>query len=315
MRAESGFALLAVMLVLALLAVVVTDFAFSMRLEASMVRSYRDGVVAAHLAEAGIQQAIREILSQAQIAALDPAGQLVFYRSVPGQTRPTPLPPLPRVHVPLGSGEFSYRISDETARIDINTAPPGRLDRLLAALGLDKPQRDVINDSIQDWRDADEIHRLNGAESEDYYLRLPVPYRSRNGDLQDTAELLQIRGITRELYFGTPGNPGLRDLVTVAGLSTVNLNMASAPVLQALGLSNAEIDEVLRTRVRAPYATIPGRFAGRGFTAGASATFRIEAEGFVAGTPRGHVVAIVQRGRQTGSTGVTILSWRPGTGD
>lgn len=315
MRAEPGFALLAVMLVLALLAVVVTDFAFSMRLEASMVRSYRDGVVAAHLAEAGVQQAIREVLSQAQITALDPTGQLIFYRSALGQTPPTALPPLPRVRVPLGPGEFSYRISDETARIDINTTPPGRLDRLLAALGLDKQQRDVINDSIQDWRDADEIHRLNGAESEDYYLRLPVPYRSRNGDLQDTAELLQIRGVTRELYFGTPGNPGLRDLVTVAGLSAVNLNTASAPVLEALGLSNAEIDEVLRTRVRAPYTAVPGRFAGRGFTAGATATFRIEAEGLVAGTARGHVVAIVQRGRQVGSTGVTILSWRPGTGE
>lgn len=315
MRAEPGFALLAVMLVLALLAVVVTDFAFSMRLEASMVRSYRDGVVAAHLAEAGVQQAIREVLSQAQITALDPTGQLIFYRSALGQTPPTALPPLPRVRVPLGPGEFSYRISDETARIDINTTPPGRLDRLLAALGLDKQQRDVINDSIQDWRDADEIHRLNGAESEDYYLRLPVPYRSRNGDLQDTAELLQIRGVTRELYFGTPGNPGLRDLVTVAGLSAVNLNTASAPVLEALGLSNAEIDEVLRTRVRAPYTAVPGRFAGRGFTAGATATFRIEAEGLVAGAARGHVVAIVQRGRQVGSTGVTILSWRPGTGE
>ncbi|HEY7654115.1 MAG TPA: prepilin-type N-terminal cleavage/methylation domain-containing protein, partial [Methylomirabilota bacterium] len=60
MREQRGFALLAVMLVLALLAVVVTEFAHSARLEASMVRSYRDGVVAAHLAEAGLHQALRE---------------------------------------------------------------------------------------------------------------------------------------------------------------------------------------------------------------------------------------------------------------
>ena len=45
MTRERGFVLLAVLLVLALLAVVVTELAFSARLEASMVRSYRDGVL------------------------------------------------------------------------------------------------------------------------------------------------------------------------------------------------------------------------------------------------------------------------------
>ena len=68
---ERGFALLAVILVMTLLAVVVTEFAFSMRLEASMVRAYRDGVLARNLAEAGIQQAIREILSDANVHGLD----------------------------------------------------------------------------------------------------------------------------------------------------------------------------------------------------------------------------------------------------
>jgi type II secretory pathway component PulK len=56
---ERGFALLAVILVMSLLAVVVTEFAFSMRLEASMVRAYRDGVLARNIAEAWNQQAIR----------------------------------------------------------------------------------------------------------------------------------------------------------------------------------------------------------------------------------------------------------------
>src|SRR6185503_6918112 len=182
MTSERGFALIAVMLVLALLAVVVTEFAFSARLEASMVRAYRDGMQARHLAEAGVQQAIREILSQSQVAALDEDGQVVFYRALPGQTTPMRLPPLPRTRVALGPGEFSYRISDEAARISVNGVGPGRLERLLAAL--------------QDWRDANELHRAHGAES-DFYLRRPVPHRARNGNLQDVSELLQIRGITR----------------------------------------------------------------------------------------------------------------------
>jgi len=52
MRNERGFALLSVLLVLALLAVVVTEFSMSARLESSMIRSYRDGVLATYLAEA-----------------------------------------------------------------------------------------------------------------------------------------------------------------------------------------------------------------------------------------------------------------------
>src|SRR5262245_66526368 len=86
MNSERGVALIVVMLVLALLALVVTEFAYSARLEASMVRAYRDTVVARHLAEAGVQQAIREILSQSQIGALDERGQVVLYRFVSGPT-------------------------------------------------------------------------------------------------------------------------------------------------------------------------------------------------------------------------------------
>lgn len=310
MTRERGFVLLAVLLVLTLLAVVVTDLAFSARLEASMVRSYRDGVLARHLAEAAVQQAIREIATPAQVAALDETGQLVFYRALPGQTTPTPMPALPRARVALGPGEFSYRLADESARLSLNTAPADRLARLLEALGLERTERDVITDSLQDWRDADDLHRLHGAES-DFYLALPVPYRARNASLQHEAELLQIRGVTPELYAGNGERPGLGELVTAAAVSTVNLNTASPLVLEALGLSDAEIADAVQTRVRTPYPSVPGRFAGRGLAVGSS-VFRIEAEGRIAGVVRSRVVAIVQRGRKNAPLEATILSWRPG---
>jgi general secretion pathway protein K len=307
MKGERGFVLLAVLLILNLVAVIVIELAFSARLEASMVRSYRDGVLARHLAEAGVQQAIREIVGPSQVAALDETGQVVFYRALPGQTTPTPLPTLRRHRVPLGAGQFSYRIADESARLGLNGTG---LDRLLAALGLERDQRDVINDSIQDWRDANELHRLQGAES-DFYLKLPVPYRARNGNIQDPAELLQIRGVTPELYFGSADRPGLRDLVTAVSVTSVNLNTAAPLVLKAVGLSDSEIADVLQTRLRAPYPTVPGRFAGRGLVVG-SGVFRIEAEGVVAGATRRRVVAVVQRGRADAPLEATILSWRAG---
>jgi general secretion pathway protein K len=316
MKSERGFALISVMLVLALLGVVVTEFAVSTRLESSMIRSFRDGVLAAHLAEAGVQQALREILGPGTVVALDDDGSLSFYRTADSSVVPIKMSRLPRQRVALGSGDFSYRISDEESRLNVNTAPPDRVDRLLTALGLDKQARDTVNDSLQDWKDTDDLHRVNGAESEDYYLKQPVPYRARNGPLQDTAELLQVRGVTREIYRGTQGRTALADLVTVVGRDTINMNTAPAPVLTALGLSAAEVAEVTSTRVRTPYTAVPARFGGKGLGVG-STTFRIEAEGRMAGEPRARIVAIVQRQAQLNAAGgtaikATVLSWRPG---
>jgi type II secretory pathway component PulK len=321
MTGQRGFALLAVMLVLTLLGVIIMEFSFSMRLEASMVRSYKENLLARHLAEAGIHHAIREILSQASTQAVDDQGTLVFYRTSSDPATPTRLPTLQQHRIALGPGEFSYQITDEEARLNLNTASPDVLEHLLEVLGMGKQDRDIITDSLQDWKDADDLHRTNGAESEDHYLTLPVPYRARNGLLQDPRELLQIRGITRDLYFGNGDRSGLESLVTVFGRNALNLNSAPAPVLHAVGLSEAEIADITQTRIRIPYTIVPGRFAGRGLGVG-SATFRIEAEGWIAGALKSRVEAVVQRrGPQptTGATqltalGVAVLSWRSTSG-
>jgi type II secretory pathway component PulK len=230
------------------------------------------------------------------------------------------LPSLPRTRVPLGPGEFSYRLADEEGRLNLNAAPPDRLRRLLQAIGLDRGERDVVVASLQDWKDPDELPHANGAESEDYYLKLPVPYRARNARMQDLAELLQIRGVTRELYVGRDPRPGLADLTTVFGRAVVNVNTAPAPVLAALGLSDPEIADIVRSRIRTPFTVVPGRLASRGLGVG-SATFRVEAEGWVSGAARARVVAIVERrtlgpagaaGDDLTALGLGVLSWREG---
>jgi len=299
---------LAVTLVLALLAVMATELAFSMRLEAAMVRSYRDALMARRLAEAGIQQAIREIVSDSTVHGLDEDGQVVFFRAPQPGATPKPLPKLPRSRVQLGPGEFSYRITDEEARLNVNARQPGTLEKLLQELEVDKTERDVIVDSIEDWRDANDLARVNGAESE-YYLKLPIPYRPRNGNLQHVSELLQIKGITPEIFYGHDDKPGLVDLVTVRSRgTTININTASKLVLQAVGMADAEVGNIIQARVPQPYAAVPAIYAVRGarFTVN-SATFRIESEGVVAGEPRARLLAVVQR---TTTTTTPV----PGTG-
>jgi general secretion pathway protein K len=298
---QRGFALVAVLLVLGLLGVVGAEFSYSMRLEASAVRTYKDTILATHLAEAGIEQAIREIVADSAYVGPGDDGVLTFY------TRDRiAMPRLPRSQVTLGPGQFSYRITDEEARLNLNTSPAERIDRLLLDLGLEKSARDAIVDSLQDWRDSNEEHRLNGAES-DYYLKLTVPYRARNATLESVTELLQIKGVTPTLFHGTDAKPGLAGFVTVKSLGQVNLNTATAPVLRAMGMADAEIVEVLQARRQAPYATV-GRFAGRGLVV-TTRTFRVEAEGLVEGQVRARITAIIQKRLEQTASAVTVLEW------
>ncbi len=301
---EPGFALLLILLVLALVAVVSAEFAYSMRLEAAAVRAYKNGLIGGHLAEAALEQAIREIVGDAPLVVEGDDGLLTFYTA-----DRRALPRLKREKSELGGGQYTYRITDEEARLNINASPPDRIDRLLLALQLDKSVRDTIGDSIQDWRDPNEEHRVNGAESEDYYLKLPVPYRAHNANLESVTELLQIKGITPAIYNGSKERPGLADLVTVRGSGPVNMNTAGPYVLEALGLSSAEITEIVQGRHNAgPFPNVPGKFGGRNLSV-ATRTFRIEAEGIVDDRVVARLIAIVQRRTEADPPSALVLEW------
>ena len=302
-KTQRGFALIAVLLVLAVVGVLGAEFAYSMRLEATSVRTFKETLIAAHLAEAAVEQAIREIAGDVAFVATDDDGALNFY------TRDRrALPRLPRTNVPLGGGHFSYRVTDEESRLNLNAATPDRVERLLQALGVDKIERDKINDSLQDWRDANEEHRLNGAESEDTYLQLPLPYRSKNAALDSIAEMLQIKGVTSAIFNGVDGKPGLAAYVTVKSPGQVNVNTAPCVVLKALGFGDAECTAVDQARRNGPYPNVPGQFGGRGLGT-TTRTFRVEAEGLVGGQVRARLTAILQRRADAADGSIAVLEW------
>jgi type II secretory pathway component PulK len=305
MNRDGGFALIAVLLVMAMVGVIGAEFAYSMRLEAASVRAYKDSLVASHLAEAAVEQAIREIAGEGFYVAADDDGALTFY------TRDRrALKRLPREKVPLGAGHFSYRLTDEEARMNLNAAPPDRVSRLLEALGIDKIERDTVISSIQDWRDPNEDHRLNGAESEDTYLKLPVPYRSKNANLDSVNELVQIKGVTAAMLAGVDGRPGLADVVTVKTSGQVNINTAGPVVMRALNISDAEYTEIVQSRRETPYLNV-GRFGNRGSPplSVTTRTFRVDAEGLLEGHVRARITAILQKRADGGTETVAVLEW------
>jgi len=295
--------LITVLLLLTLLLTIVGEFAQAMRLEAVTAMNFRAALGETWLAEAAYQRAVAEILPAALAHELDVGGVLAFRRTRVGTLR---VPE--RLDVLVDPGRLSYRITDESARLNLNRATREVLDRLLLELGVEKSLRDVIVDSIQDWRDPNEEHRLNGAES-DYYLGLPAPYRSKNADFDSVAELLQVQGMTRELFYGRPDAPGLAEHLTVWGTGAVNVNTVSPLVLRALGFATPEVETLVGRRPYPDLASLPPGLR-RGSQRTSSDTFRIEA--WAGGpAPAGRVLtAVVQR--RTGAGGVQAfpLAWR-----
>jgi general secretion pathway protein K len=304
---EGGVALIIVLIVLALLLTVAGEFTLAMRLEGSTTQNFRASVIGGYLAEAAYHRALVEIVPEAVAHYLDEKGDLIFRHS---RTEAMPAPD--RTDLALGSGRFSYRITDEESRININRATPDQLHRLLQELGIEKEERDVIVDSIQDWRDPNDEHRLNGAES-DYYLGLPVPYKARNADFEMVEELLLVKGVTPTIFYGTPDHPGLVEYLTIAGAGPINVNTASDLVLRSLGYAQPEVDLIRQAR---PYLDLQGlppamRRPNVPLTTRAS-TFRIEARGELPGQGRRSLRAIVQRlsGSRDGGLPISVRSWQ-----
>jgi general secretion pathway protein K len=311
---ERGVALVIVLLVLALLLTIAGEFALAMRLEGRTSLNFGATLAASHLAEAGYQRAVAEIVRSMPVGSgTAPAvyihketGLLIFRRA--GAVL-EPKPP-PRENVQLGAGRFSYKITDEGGRINPNAAGPSfRL--LLEALEISREVRDTIADSVQDWTDGNDTHRLNGAES-DYYLSLPVPYRARNERLDSIEEMLQIKGVTPQIFYGTPDKPGLVEYLTVFG-SRINANTAAEPVLRALELAEAQVELVRGFRPYLDKKAIPQSLPPRAIREldVTSRVFRIESTGEVSGQGRRTLVAIVELEQPRGGVPRTTLrSWR-----
>jgi len=147
-------------------------------------------------------------------------------------------------------GYLELVIEDETGKININklvagngfnSALKGILTRLLSQPQFqiqDREVEDLLN-AIKDWIDADSEVTATGAENA-YYQGLGKTYTVRNGPMESVDELLMVRGVTKELFYGTPERPGLARFLTVQGEGSVNINTAPKEVLRALAPSITE---------------------------------------------------------------------------
>jgi general secretion pathway protein K len=95
--------------------------------------------------------------------------------------------------------DFKIEIQDELGRIDLNHADAHLLANLFRAVGLASQEAQKLADRIIDWRDPDDLRRLNGAEAREYD-EASAAHRPRNGSFQSKDELRLLLGMTPELF-------------------------------------------------------------------------------------------------------------------
>jgi hypothetical protein len=160
--------------------------------------------------------------------------------------------------VPHDRGEFDVTVVDLDRKININRAAGDKLlmQEALSFIGIeDGALTSTIIDSIIDWRDPDDATGISGAETSDY-TGSPnpgyPPYIAKNGPIDDMSELLMIRGVTPNIYWGSKAGTfstlrkrrsgfeepiysiGMVDIFTAISGGRVNIFTVDERVLQAL---------------------------------------------------------------------------------
>lgn len=249
---NKGIALILVLLVLVLLMVIVLEFSFAMRVEVNAARNFSDEVKCYFYAQTGFQRAIAELIKQLTFKETI-AEEGTMWRDDQRS-----------ITMAIGQGSVEVLISNEKGKYDINTIPEDLLRSLVGSLGVEEVERDTITDSILDWRDEDNLHRLNGAE-DDYYESLTHPYDSKDAPFETVEELLLVRGVTPSIFYGsfamgddTEGSPPLRkglvDLMTVYSRSNrVDVNSAPKEVLMSIpGINEDVATKIIDARKEKP---------------------------------------------------------------
>ena len=236
---EKGIALLIVLWVLTILMVIVLSFSVMARTEIYSTLAFKGGIERKFIAEAGIERGITELFYREvyKDQTVELEGREVW------KTDGTPY------EGQIGDGYYTVKILDESGKVDINTASELVLKNLLINAGVKPEEADIIVDCIMDWKDADDLHRLNGAES-DYYMSLPNPYRAKDDKFDAIEELLLVKGMTAGILYGGGEKKGIIDFLTVhSGTASININAAPKEVIMALpGMTPEYADSIIEYR-------------------------------------------------------------------
>ncbi len=239
---QRGLALILTIIITSLLVILTVQFGLSMRREYLSSFNQKERAIADGIAYSGVNIALETLAWDGKTNGFD------SYQDAWGTLSNRNFSSL------FEQGVLHLKVSDLSGRLQINSlvsASKGKqgtdaagaqktreiLKRLLLSGNFGDIQEEraqEIVDSLVDWIDADDIESPFGAE-DGYYRSLDPPYSCKNGQVAFIEELLLVKGMSREILYGTKEHKGLAPLLTVQGNDgKININTADPILLQAL---------------------------------------------------------------------------------
>lgn len=249
---DTGAVLIVILWILLAMSMLALSFSASIRTEVDAARNVVDQKQSYYLSRAGIEYAIYKVLESQSAFS-----QLQQQQNSDSQALPDAL--MGSVSLPMSNGKAEVEIIDESGKMNLNLAPEHLVFNLLIMVGLEEEEASIITDSIEDWRDQDDLLRPNGAEI-DHYQSLPDPYLAKNGPFDVPEELLLVRSITPEIYYGLKATTDTGERIEYYGLqkyfttftsiNRINVNSAPLAVLAAIPGINYDAAVQIHTMVQ-----------------------------------------------------------------
>ena len=201
------------------------------------------------------------------------------------------------------------RLFSEAGKIDINKANQTVLQSLMSFAPIDTAQQSKLVNAIIDWRDADELVHIDGAEKEEYQ-EAGLNYQPSNKPFESIEELQLVLGMDKSVL------SWIEPLVTVYSRQPqVSLPIASREVLQAIsGLDAGLIDSYIVMRLDNAKNNLPAPpfpvNTGQNNSAGANNILTLVSEALIDDGSRASLSVVIKKSDNGGRTPFQILKWQ-----
>lgn len=289
-KTQQGIALVLVLWVLLLLTIITASFSLMARMDRLEANSLLSGTQARFSAEAAINLAVLALRDPDDESRMLADGRL-YQQEVDGIL-------------------IEVRATDERGKLDINATDELTMINMLTGHGLELGDAEFLAAAIMDWRDEDELERVNGAE-EDTYLAAGLEIGPANRPFLMTEELLQVIGMSFELYRRM--EPG----ITVFS-RTGEPDPAFAPVEALMALPDITRDEAVNF-VQERHSQQPGESIGIELPSGLvvmeqgrGVTYSIQARATMPNGVWEQLQATIRLGGNRSGSPYRVLRWREG---
>ena len=242
LRNSKGIALILTLLIISIIVSVTLQFNRYMRDDLCAAVNLRDGIKHGHIAKSGFNYALAVLYED------ETDVDSVHDTWADSKTLSEKSADL------FEDGRFKLELSDHSGMIQINSLVDEKgkyiniqknlLTRFLQSqeFGLKDEEVDHIVNAIKDWIDADDDPTGFGGAENSYYQGLEIPYSCQDAPVEFLEELLLVKGINRELFYGTDKMTGIESFLSPHGDGKININTAQPLVLRALISDNSSYE-------------------------------------------------------------------------